>query len=272
LNQPSIEEKDVPRVTITSLHETTAGAADLLMATRLSNRVITALRAGNGELKVVVWDVASDGAFTRRGHASGGSGDQIAITDWPQGPGVITAVRTASGKLKIIAWKIDSQGAVQRMGDQESDAISEVSISSPSGFAGVVTAAVNGSGKLEVNAWKLSASGQFTKGDSMTAGSASKLDITALSQSGGAARVAVAVRNGSGNLEIVNWSISSGGQVSRLGDGVGGPINDVALNRGLHDRALHDRALHGERRSALAYDRQRWRTHRLVRRRRERSV
>jgi hypothetical protein len=219
----------MPRVTISALHEIKAGAADLLTATRSSNRVITALREGNGNLKLIVWDVANDGAFTRRGDATAGTVDRIAVTDWPGGPGVVTAVRTASGTLKIIAWKLDANGALQRVGDHEGEAIKDVSISSPAGFAGVVTAVVNSSGNLEVIAWKLSASGQFTKTDSLTAGAAAKLDIKALSTAGGAARVAVAMRNGAGNLEIINWSIQSNGQLKRLGEAVAGPISDVAL-------------------------------------------
>ena len=86
----------MPRVTIEHSHNASAGAIGALALTRLApDHVFTAVRDGSGNLKVIAWQVGSDGSLTRRGDASAGGVSQVAVTDWPAGPGVVTAVRTA---------------------------------------------------------------------------------------------------------------------------------------------------------------------------------
>jgi hypothetical protein len=221
----------MPRVTITQLHEATAGTASLLAVTRLApDRVVTAVRTASGDLKVIVWDVGGDGAITRRGDAAGGPVSRISMTDWPEGPGVVTAVRDSDNNLKVIAWKVGGNGNVTRAGDASAGTIHEVAISSPSGFTGVVTPVVNGSKHLEVIAWKLNSAGQFTRTDSNEAGDCSKVAATSLSATGGLARVAIGVRNGSGDLELIIWTISASGHLTRKGEVTAGSITDVALS------------------------------------------
>ena len=217
----------MPRVTITALHDASAGTADLIAATRISDRIVTALRDSSGRLKVIAWDIASDGGITRRGDATGGDVGRVAVTDWSDG--VVTAVRSADGVLKVIVWKIDNAGNVTRKGDATAGAVSDVAISSPSGFDGVVTAVVNGSGNLELIAWKLSSTGQLTRTDSIGGGTAATLAIKGMNKADNTSRVAVALRNGSGNLEIITWSVTAAGKLARLREAVAGAISDVAL-------------------------------------------
>src|SRR5262245_48594544 len=217
------------RVTITQVDQAAAGKVHEIAVTRLSSRVIAAVRTDSNELKVIVWDVGADGALTRRGDAVAGGVTRVAITDWPEGPGVVTAVRMTSGDLKVIAWKVATDGSVQRADDGTAGPVSEVAISSPPGFAGVVTPVRTASGDLKVIAWKVSAAGAITRAGDTSAGASSAISVTALSSAGGAARVAVALRNGSGNLQIITWAVTATGIVARLHEGVAGPISDVAI-------------------------------------------
>ncbi len=219
----------MPRVTITQVDQATAGAVQQIAVTRLGSLVITALRNGSGKLQVIAWEVATNGSMTRRGDALAGDVSRVVVTDWPQGPGVVTAVRTASGDLKVIAWKVTAAGNVERAGEGTAGTISEVAISSPAGFAGVITPVRTGSGELKVIAWKLSTNGDVTRAGDASAGTCSKVTATALPAAGGAARVAVALRSGAGNLGIITWAISPAGAVTRLHEAGAGAISDVAL-------------------------------------------
>jgi hypothetical protein len=219
----------MPRVTITPAAHAAAGAVDLAAATRLSPKhIVSAVRDGSGDLKVIAWEVGSNGALTRRGDASAGAVSGLAITDWPGGPGVVTAVRTGSGTLKVIAWAVDATGSVQRRGDGEAGGVKDLAVSSPDGFAGVVTPVVNASGKLEVIAWKLSNSGTFTRAETGSGGACTNVAVTALTKAGGTARCAVAVRTGGGNLKLITWGISSSA-VTRLGEASAGGVTQIAI-------------------------------------------
>jgi len=184
----------MPRVVITPLHHASVGAVDIIAATRLApNRVVTAVRDGSGNFKVIVWDVSPEGSLTRRGDADGDAVSQIAITDWRAGPGVVTAVRTAAGNLKVIAWAVNLDGTLHRRGDAEAGPVKNLTVSSPSGLDGVVTPVINDSGELKVIAWLLSSNGTFSRGDSTgSGGECTSVAATALSETVTAARVAVA--------------------------------------------------------------------------------
>src|SRR5690242_10844776 len=58
----------MPRVTIGHRHNASAGAIGALALTQMApDHVITAVRDGSGNLKVIAWQVGSDGSLTRRG-------------------------------------------------------------------------------------------------------------------------------------------------------------------------------------------------------------
>jgi hypothetical protein len=218
----------MPRVTIDHRHNASAGAVDALALTRIApDHVITAVRDGSGNLKVIVWQVGSDGSLTRRGDASAGGVSQVAVTDWPAGPGVVTAVRTASGALKVIAWALHPDGTLHRRGDADAGAVKELSISSPGGFDGVVTPVVNNSGELEVISWSLTSSGSFQRLATGTGGKCSRITVTALSKAGGSARVAVGLRTETGDLKVFVWKV--GATVARLNEATAGAVTEVAI-------------------------------------------
>jgi hypothetical protein len=218
----------MPRVTMAPTAHASAGAVGLVAATRVSKYIVTAVSDGAGNLKLIAWEVGSNGSLTRRGDASAGAVSELAITDWPEGPGVVTAVRTGSGTLKVISWAVDAAGSVQRRGDAEAGGVKDLAVSSPDGFAGVVTPVVTASGKLEVIAWELSSNGTFTRGGTGTGGTCSNVAVTALTKAGGSARCAVALRTEGGNLKLITWGVSSSA-VTRLAEASAGPVTEIAL-------------------------------------------
>jgi hypothetical protein len=69
---------------------------------------LTAVRAGDGHLLLIAWNISSGGAVTRGGDSAdhAGGADLITLgpdTSQPDAP-VLTSVRTASGTLKLITW------------------------------------------------------------------------------------------------------------------------------------------------------------------------
>jgi hypothetical protein len=61
----------MPVVMITPLHNAGAGPVDVIAVTRLTpNHVVTAVREGSGDLKVIIWEIGADGSLTRRGDAT----------------------------------------------------------------------------------------------------------------------------------------------------------------------------------------------------------
>lgn len=218
----------MPRVNINHRDTASAGAIDALAVTRLApEHFFTAVRDGSGDLKLIAWQVGSDGSLTRRGDATASGVSEVAMTDWPAGPGVVTAVRTVSGKLKVIAWAMASDGKLHRRGDAEAGVVKDLSISSPGGLNGVVTPVVNNSGELEVIAWSLASNGSFQRLGTGAGGKCSHVAVTALSKAGGSARVAVGLRTQSGDLKVMVWNV--GATVARLDEATAGAVTEIAI-------------------------------------------
>jgi hypothetical protein len=69
--------------------------------------LLTAVRAGDGHLLLIAWNINSGGALTRGGDSEdqAGAADLITLDSTGQpDAAVLTSVRTASGTLKLITW------------------------------------------------------------------------------------------------------------------------------------------------------------------------
>ena len=65
------------------------------------------MRAGDGHLLLIAWNVNSGGALTRGGDSGdlAGAADVITLDSTGRpAAAVLTSVRTASGTLKLITW------------------------------------------------------------------------------------------------------------------------------------------------------------------------
>ncbi len=98
----------------------TGGAvSEVEVAMVRAGRVAAAVKDGNGNIKVIVFDISDGGKkVTRRGSESGGAVSKISVCGLGQNL-IATAVITSSKKLKIIIWRIESSGNVTRLGEAE---------------------------------------------------------------------------------------------------------------------------------------------------------
>jgi hypothetical protein len=197
----------------------------------LSDDVVTAFRNSGGNLELISWDiVAGTGGIDKLDEASAGAVSQVAVSRVPIGIGVVTAFRNGSGDLGLIAWEVGVGGAISRKGDATAEAITDVAITTIfDPFDGVVTAARNNAGDLVLTTWEVTAGKQLIRRDDAVAGPVSDLALATVRVAFNKELVVTAVRNGSGNFELIAWEITSTGQIVRRGEAGGGAISDIAV-------------------------------------------
>jgi hypothetical protein len=149
-----------------------AGAVSVIAMTRIreSDLLVTAVRAGNGRLKLISWRLRPNGTFLRLGD-SGDQGEEVSLicaTAFGNelGDTIVTAVKTAAGILKLIAWQVSDDGSsIQRRSEGTlSSRVRELSMDHSVGLvqgfeSGVVTAAITEAGSLNVVTWRIPTDG-----------------------------------------------------------------------------------------------------------------
>ena len=97
----------------TAIQGNGAGKATNLTIRSLSNdRVLTAVRTGSGNLKLIVWRIHQDGKIERLGD-SGSQGEAVSVislTTIPEDDRVVTAVRDSGNNLRLVSWHVSSNG------------------------------------------------------------------------------------------------------------------------------------------------------------------
>ncbi len=193
--------------------------AEIAVARQNEGRLLTAVRAQNGTLKLIGWRLAADASLTRTADSGNqaGAATSIDIVRSISGSRFITACRTDAGRLMLISWQVADDGtSIQRRGDSGTlaGAASLIRIVTPRSQRWV-TACRTGEGDLRVIAWGMQPGDTFTRlADSGTqAGNVTDIDMVALD----ADRVLTAVRNSAGNLLLIVWRVTDNA-VQRLGD------------------------------------------------------
>ena len=221
---------------LVALDEASAGAATQIAMARagLDSSIVTALRDGAGDLELINWRVSASGGLTRRGFGAAGAVSKIAIAEAPSGLGVVTAVRDSSGLLKLITWSVDEPNAtVTRVATFPGGPVNEIAIATVSTpFRGVVVATRDGNGNLHVDSFAITPALDIIARDSDGAGAATSLQAVAVRVDANTDHVVTAMRDGTGVLRLIDWSVSATGGLTRLGDDEGGPIADLELVRG----------------------------------------
>ena len=175
--------------------------------------LVTSVRAGDGRLKLFVWDVTNSGAISARGNSATLAGEATmirAVRDSFAGK-VITAVRAGNGHLKLISWEVSGDGnTVRRLHDSQTLA-GEIGdhalMSRPDGK--LISAVRTAARKLKMIEWKVDAAGRFTRvGDSegQEAGEASNITLCQSGLGFEPARIVTAVRTASNSLKLISWS------------------------------------------------------------------
>jgi hypothetical protein len=203
--------------------------------------LVTAIRQGNGTLKLITWKLANDGAIERLGDSGDQAGAVSIVTITAIGrfaDTVVTAVRNGSGILELIAWHISAQGSkIERIGDSGSlaGAVSEIAMvrtysdDDTAGQQGVLTAVRAGNGTLKLIAWRLTGSTFERRSDSGSqAGEATQI---AVDLTGSSPTYLASMLKGSGDWELIAFNIARDGAITRTADltDAGSHVTETAL-------------------------------------------
>jgi|GEM_PF-4421330 len=222
-------------IKITNVGGNGAGEASHLAVQTLSGtEILTAMKNGSDNLELIGW-VYKNGAVTRAASPTAGEAQEVALA--LLGRKAITAVRSGSDNLLLISWEASSDlQNITRLRDSghmagEASQIAIAAINSSM----VVTACRNGSGGLLLICWGVNADGTFTRlGDSNPAGHAPQAGEVSLVTivNVGNNIVVTAVKNGSDNLELIGWRVSSDGKTIHRQNPIGetaGTVGEIAL-------------------------------------------
>lgn len=91
--------------------------------------IVTAVRDGNNNLKLLAWEITSTGQIIPRGDVTGGAITDVAIAA-DGSHQLVTAVRDSGGNLKLIAWEVSLTGTFEREGEIAAGAATHVALTS----------------------------------------------------------------------------------------------------------------------------------------------
>ncbi|MBI2856955.1 MAG: hypothetical protein HYX95_01425 [Chloroflexi bacterium] len=210
-----------------------AGAiSQVAAASRVGDNVVTAVRDGEGELKLISWHAGADGTITRTGDSGSQAGEVTEVTAANIGGNLVTAVRDSAGRLKLITWAIGASLAkgsvsITRLGDSGGSGPlgSQVSMKVLSASR-LVTGMRTPAGFLKLIVWRLDPDGSWTQmGESSpgTGDTADEVAVAAFSTNGGpdggaptSFRVLTAVRDAGANLRLKAWDVEAGGTITQI--------------------------------------------------------
>lgn len=218
-----------------------AGAASHIDIARVRGMYVSACRTEPGNLKLISWDVDDVGQITRRGD----SGDAAGEADWVRIIGlrdgqVLTACRTGDFALKLISWRLNPDGSLTRMRDSGDAAgkvheIQLVDVTRAGAAPHHIITAVRvlggvSVGALKLIAWSLTADGSIARvGDS--GDQAGEATLVRAVVHGATSQLVTSVRTGSGNLEVISWTVAPTGVITRVQATVARKLAPSAITR-----------------------------------------
>lgn len=211
------------------------GVSEIACATGDGARLVTAVRALDGSLRLIAWSLVSGSLLARLGSAGAGEATSIRIAS-DSASRYVTALRTGAGTLKLIAWSLSSGGAIARTGDSGALGSAIVSVDLVSITSDVfVTACRRADGRLTIARWNITASGAIVLAAEMVTSD----DVTEVATIAalGSDRVVSAVRLASGDLKVSAWQIGAS-TITPLGSAGAGAVNNVTVSRDSFGRAV----------------------------------
>ncbi|MFN2589068.1 MAG: hypothetical protein ABR613_13260 [Actinomycetota bacterium] len=177
------------------------------------NFVVTAVRDGSGNLKLISWNVSAAGTIARLGDSGqqAGAATSIRAARTPAGQ-IVTSVRDGGGNLKLITWQLSADAkTLSRRGDSGAQAGAITDNSLLALDDGVVSAVRTATGELKLISWAIGPTGTvIRRGDSGgQAGRATLLQLVAGNRVADAAGRSVTmitpVRTAEGTLKLITW-------------------------------------------------------------------
>jgi len=193
-----------------------------------------AYRDKSHDLRVEVWSLSSTGVPTKKGSASAGSVSEVAIAFVDSSPyRFVTAVKNGSGDLELIQWSASDDGtSVTRLGSASAGSAKHISLTALG--ESLFTSLCNGSGNLELIAWRAHADGSFKRIETEVAGPVHAVSSCLSFDDSGDDFMTTALRNGPGDLELIDWRLTGSGGLTRKSSASAGtttfPRLDCAWN------------------------------------------
>lgn len=187
------------------------------------SNIVTAVKAGNGNLRMIRWNVDNVGGIQRETFIdapdSAGAASSVSVAQ--AGPYFVAALQNGSGNLVLISYQF-SNNQFTRVADSGALAgaasLIKVINLSPSLL---LTACRTAAGDLKLILWQVDAQGRFTRvTDSGTqAGAVSEISLVRISSNSTEHLVATSVRAGDGTVKVITWTIPvAGNSITRKGD------------------------------------------------------
>ncbi|MBN9681632.1 MULTISPECIES: M23 family metallopeptidase [unclassified Corallococcus] len=231
----------------TKLQDASAGAASSIAMAHphagSTRDVVTALRDGSGSLKLIAWQVGSNGAIVRKGEA-GGDADatELNVAALPSGLGVVSAIRDASGHLKVSTWETTTTlDTLTRMDNGFGEEATKVAMTpvlngrvagDVNRFTGVVTAVRTPTGNLSLTAWEITPQKTLIQRGSHLAGAVTDVALSTVMVPDGSREMVVAsTRLTNGVLRNISFDVTAAGQFVRRDHEDGETILDLSATR-----------------------------------------
>jgi hypothetical protein len=194
-------------------------------AATAQTNLVTAVRDGGGNLKLISW--TDKGIRLNAQGVSAGAVSLISSVRLGPSEQMVTAVRDGNGNLKLIAWKVPSNGQIERRQSGQAGAVTRIAACSNPAGDRVITAVRDGGGNLKVIAWAVTPDGVISRlpGEG-TAGAVDTISATFVGSSG--TLLTTAVRDGRGNLKIISWRLAPSGQVTQLDEASAGAVSEIS--------------------------------------------
>jgi hypothetical protein len=210
-----------------------AGEASHITLNGLGFFSLTAVRASDGDLKLIGWRTGD--TVSRLVDSGNQAGDVSEIAMTRNLNRTVTAVRTAERTLKLISWNDGTTlNSITRLADSgnQAGAASLITIKPVGSFssADLVTAYRTGANTLKLISWGLqSGNGALTRLGDSSDQAGEVVGLIALTQIPNGNGYVTAVQDSIGNLKLITWGISpDGSTITRLADSGGQQLEAVS--------------------------------------------
>jgi hypothetical protein len=204
---------------------TSALEAQLINVVAVSDTIlVTACRAGNGDLLLIPWRLDWDQKLVRLDPEGVRAADLSLVTIVTMvrvdANNVVTAIRTQLGFLMLIGWSVSDSGEIKQWAPAPATAglvsdIALVTVGTDGVTTDLVTAVKNGNGNLLLIAWRLSPTeGTIVRltPDGIEAGTADDISVCmGTTEPNGRPTIVASMRRGSDNLEIITFELLTNG-------------------------------------------------------------
>lgn len=216
-------------------HSYNAGTVSNLSLTKTNGRddkFVTSLKDGNGNLKVIVWDVDYNSGYkiVRQGDAGAGSAHAIASATAQHFNGLYTAYRNNAGRLQLTPWTVSLDGQTIQAGIGYTAGAIQPVVDVTGIEQGAVVGVKDTEGELRLISFEASYNGDIVdRQETETAGAISEVKL--LNPGLADSNIAAIVRDAVGKMRLIGYTMEANGEdLRRDGSCIGLKGNQFAAD------------------------------------------